>query len=698
MSSQLEMNRKVFREEATELLTELEASLLELEETPDDMDLISRVFRAMHTIKGSGAMFGFDAVSKFTHDIETVYDLVRNGEFTVTKHLIDNTLKSCDLIRTLLDDPDSVSSEVTSMVAVFRAMVPKKGNEPAAPVVTAYQGDAGGQSATYRVLFKPDPDMFRRGIDPLGLVQQLAEMGEARVIAKTKDIPPLSEMDPEVCYVSWDVLLTTTKDKNALRDIFIFVEDDCEVKIELIDDGTIDDEGYKKLGEILYERGDISTSNLQTILGERKKLGEMLVDAGVVSSDQISAALAEQEHVRQVRQRRQQQAQTTEAGSIRVPSEKLDKLVDLVGELVTVQARLSQTALADTSPELVKIAEEVERLTAELRDNTMSIRMVQIGSTFSKFRRLVRDLSAELGKQINLETSGAETELDKTVIERLNDPLVHLIRNSIDHGVESPDVRAAAGKSPAGTVKLSARHSGAHVLITIADDGKGIDPEVIRRKAIEKKLISPDAELTLKETFDLIFAPGFSTAEKVSSVSGRGVGMDVVRKNIEALRGMVEISSKLGEGTVITLKLPLTLAIIDGLLVQIGGDNFVLPLSIVEECVELTRSDVENAHGRNIAKVRGELIPYIRLRSLFDINSEMPEIEQIVITELEGNKTGFVVDSVIGEHQTVIKTLGVAYKNVEAVSGATILGDGSVALILDASKILQKQMKAEAMN
>ena len=378
-----------------------------------------------------------------------------------------------------------------------------------------------------------------------------------------------------------------------------------------------------------------------------------------------------------------------------MPAERLDYLVNLVGELVTVQAHLTQTADEKNDGDIIAIAEEVERLISELRDTTLTMRMLPIGSTFSKFKRLVRDLSSELGKEIDLETSGAETELDKTVIEKLNDPLVHLIRNSIDHGIEMPDIRRKAGKSSNGTVLLGAVHSGDSVLVTIRDDGAGLDKEAIRAKAIERGLITAATELTDKEIYNLIFAPGFSTAKTVTSVSGRGVGMDVVKKAIEALRGSIDINSTPGKGSVITLKIPLTLAIIETLLVRINESFFVLPLSMVEECIELTRADVEASHGRNLAHVRGTLIPYVSLREQFGISTEKPEIEQIVIAGVNGSRIGFVVDDVVGEHQTVIKSLGKLYRDVQGISGATILGDGTVALILDPALLVRDVEQTE---
>ncbi len=693
--------KNVFREEAYELLAELENSLLELEERPADMDLIGRVFRAMHTIKGSGAMFGFDDIAGFTHEVETVFDMVRNGALTVTKPLIDLTLSARDQIRSMLDASDTGEivdkDKSEDIIRALRSIAhctsdeedrnarskPQKAGEPA---------DEKKREVTYRIRFKPPADIYLRGINPLSMLEELKQLGECKIVAQTCDIPLLDEYGQDFCYLHWDIILTTKHSLNAIKDIFIFIEEDSELKIDVIfDEGNFDTEGhYKRLGEILIERGDLTPEDLQKILDAQKLLGEKLVDAGLVKSGSIQSALIEQECVKELQEKRKR---TEAVSSIRVPSEKLDILVDLVGELVTVQAHLTQTAGEMGDPKLTAIAEAVENLIAELRDNTMNIRMLPIGTTFSKFNRLVRDLSKELGKEIDLITEGAETELDKTVIEKLNDPLIHLIRNSIDHGIESPDSRKAGGKPGKGTIHLSAVHSGSHVLIQIRDDGAGLAKDAIRAKAVEKGLISPEAELSEKEIFSLVLAPGFSTAKAVTSVSGRGVGMDVVKQAIDALRGTIDISSQKGIGTTITLKLPLTLAIIDGLLVRMGEDHFIVPLSSVKECVELTAEDSAKAHGRRLANVRGRIIPYIRLREQFAINGSVPDIEQIVITEIGDDNIGFVVDEVIGEHQTVIKSLGTFYKNVEGVSGATILGDGKVALILDISKIA---MLAEA--
>ncbi|MBF0536892.1 MAG: chemotaxis protein CheA [Nitrospirae bacterium] len=690
--------REIFTEEANELLAELETSLLELEETPTDTELIGRVFRAMHTIKGSGAMFGFDDIAHFTHEVETAFDMVRTGKMLVTKELMDLTLRARDQIRAMLDGTsvdEAISNEIITALRalmVINVLSDEQEGQQEQPggqeaVARVEHTATDNESVTYRIRFRPHKELFLTGSNPLLMFAELRELGNCVVIAQTDAIPPLSELDPESCHTSWDVVLTTTADQNTIKDVFIFVQDICDLTIEVIeaDSDMLEQERHLKLGEILLSRGDVSLSELQQVLGTQRRVGEILVDSGIVGEDQVQSALVEQQHIKEVRQQR---AKQESMASIRVPSDKLDGLVDLVGELVTVQARLTQTSATFGDAVLSIIAEEVERITWELRDRTMGIRMMPIGGTFSKFKRLVRDLSAELGKDIVMTTDGAETELDKTVIEKLNDPLVHVIRNSIDHGIESPEARLKAGKPKHGTVHLTAGHSGANVVIQIKDDGAGLDTEAILNKAIKSGIITPETELSEKDIFSLIFEPGFSTAKNITSVSGRGVGMDVVKKNIIALRGTVDIKSKKGVGTTISLKLPLTLAIIDGLLVKISDDFYVIPLSVVHECVELTRNDVENSHGRHISYVRGAIVPYIRLREYFAINTPVPEVEQIVITEVEEQRVGFVVDYVIGEHQTVIKTLGRLYKTIEGVSGATILGDGTVALIVDAPKLV----------
>jgi len=717
-----------YRNEALDLCVELENALLELEESPDDMEVVGRIFRAMHTIKGSGSMFGLDDVAFFTHEVETVYDLVRNGELSVSKELIDLTLVSRDWIMEMVNA--HISGEgidlgrTEELIGKLRRLVgrdddperPAGKTSPAGGSKKAEDPQRDKAAATYRIRFRPDKDIFHSGIDPSLVLADLEDLGESHIIAHTDNIPDLGAMDPEGCHIWWDIILTTTMDIKGIWDVFIFTEGNAKISVEQIDDGGYGHEDceYKRLGQILLERGDISTQELREILGERKLLGESLVEKSIVQEDLVESALAEQAVLREVRNKRRESDMLQ---TLRVPAGKLDTLVNLVGELVTLKANLRQVTqgwgdfdlVSDNSDtlsmlmennfqalsDIAYISEEVERITEDIKESTISMRMMPIGEIFGKYRRMVRDLSAELGRDVRLMTSGAETELDKTMIEKLNDPLVHLIRNCIDHGIESPEERRAQDKPVQGTVHLSAEHSGGNVLIHIQDDGRGIDPAYIKAKAVERGYVKEGQELTDKEALQLVFAPGFSTAEKATSVSGRGVGMDVVKQSVDNLRGNLDIVSSKGNGTTITLKLPLTLAIIDGLLVKVAAENFVLPLLAVEECVELSGKAALNSNGRHLIDVRGALVPYIRLRERFDINSQSPELEQVVIVSLDGNRFGFAVDSVVGEHQTVIKPLGSFYKNVKVVSGATILGDGSVALILDINNLYHETSAQE---
>ena len=714
--------KAAFKEEAHELLSQLEDTLLELESHPRNGELINAAFRAIHTIKGSSAMFGFESISRFTHEVESALDQCRNGTLPITKDFIGLTLKARDHLKEMLGQeeppPQATLEEGESLLVRYREFMaggktaasatpeaaqatdaaapgqagmeaPASSARPGQPPqgqAAAQAGPAGEASdkpSTFRITFKPKPDILKDGTKVLNLVEELAGFGQAAIYAHTEDIPAFGTFDPETCYMYWDIIITTPKTENDIRDVFIFVEDRCELKVEKIDGETLDEEGRaKRLGSILVERGLVSRADLRDALGSQRKLGEVLVEKKIVSKPEIDSALVEQEHLKKV----QEKLDSTGA-SIRVASEKLDSLVDLVGELVTLQARLSQTSLDLKDAALSSICEQFERLISQLRDNTMSIRMLPIGSTFNKFRRVVRDLSIELGKEAELTTEGADTELDKTVIEKLGDPLVHIIRNSLDHGIEKPEERERCGKPRSGKIMLSARHSGAYVLIQVSDDGKGLDRDAIYTKAVERGVISAGQEMSEQDLFLLIFAPGFSTAKTITSVSGRGVGMDVVKREIDSLGGVVSLSSERGKGLTVTLKIPLTLAIIEGLLVRTGDEFFVVPLSTVDGCIEIGRGELEEFGERRIINYRDDLVPFVSLRQSFEVPGDPPEIEQIVIANLQDSRMGFVVDQVVGNYQTVIKPLGRMFRGVQGLSGATILGDGTVALILDVNAL-----------
>ncbi len=686
---------EIFRQEAVDLLAQLEGALLDLEASPDDRSLIDQAFRALHTLKGSGAMFGWDALAAFTHHIESAFELVRSGTLGMTRELVSLSLAAADYIRVLLERPESAARlRGEALLASIRDLTGSVGghNADTAKPPSSPKGAVPISERVFRIRFHPSREVLAVGCNPLLLLDELRGLGTCTVVPITDGVPTLEEMAPTGCYLAWDVLLTTKAPRSAIDDVFLFVADQSKLTIDdiPIEEGA---SGGRRIGEILVERGDVAPADIHETLGRQERLGSLLVKSGKVSEDRVASALGEQRHLREASKARETKAS---GGTIRVPAERLDSLMDQVGELVIAQARLMQVAIADANPLLKAISEDIARLASELRDTTMSIRMLPIGTLFGRFRRVVHDLSHELGKAVELTTAGEETELDKTVIESLNDPLVHLIRNAIDHGIEDAGRRAAAGKTANGRVHLSAVHSGAQVLITIEDDGHGLDRGAIRAKAEERGLLQPGQEVADTELFACIFQAGFSTAAAVTSVSGRGVGMDVVKRTIDGLRGSIEVVSALGQGTAITLKLPLTLAIIDGLLVRVGEERYVVPLSAVEECVELTRLEDIRSDGRNFLNIRGEIVAFIRLRRLFESPGEPELIQKVVIVTLGEARVGLVVDQVIGQHQTVIKSLSRMHRNLEGFSGATILGDGAVALILDIPHLIKFARDREA--
>lgn len=656
---------ETFRQEASDLLVEIEECVLLIEKDPADTDTLNRLFRAMHTIKGSGSMFGFTRIAAFAHHLESTLDKVRAGKVPVSRSLIDMVLAARDQIALMLDGkPGDVDVALqTRIIETLQALDPIGGSPAApAPEVALYPP----RRMNYRIRFQPESRIFATGTDPAPLLDELREMGECRITALTQEMPALDEMDPESCYLSWEILLTTDACTNSIRDVFIFVEDVSRIDIEVLG----------------------SEETLADSSPAAESIPNLLQPAQSPEEDsrrkQAEAGSSTERH------------DGTKGESVRVPAEKLDKLINLVGELVINQAQVAQVAARLKEPELDRPVEEVDRLTSELRDNVLNIRMMPIGVTFGRFRRLVRDLSKDMGKNVDLVTEGAETELDKAVIDRLADPLVHLIRNCVGHGIESPEERGRRGKPETGTIRLAAAHRGASVVISVEDDGGGLDLEAIRARAIERGIISPDHDLPDSAIYALIFLPAFSTATEVTSVSGRGVGMDVVKREAESLRGTVTASSVPGQGTRIELSLPLTLAIIDGLLVEVCGEHFVIPLSTIEECLELTKSLLVMGSNRNILQVRDEPVPFIRLREFFDLGEGRGSIEEAVVVNIDHSRVGIVVDRVIGDHQTVIKSLGAVYRKVEGISGATIMGDGHVALILDVAGIISRAKVEES--
>jgi two-component system chemotaxis sensor kinase CheA len=637
---------ETFRQEARELLEDLESGLLDLGQDPQNRELIDSSFRALHTIKGSGAMFGFTVVANFVHEFETAFDRVRKGQSEANSSLIDIALEAKDHIHALIEGEDS-AVDGEAILTRLREIVGSSAVAPSVELASTVLEAENSGVKTWRLEFYLPSDALVFGTNPQLLLAELADIGPTKVTALTDRIPSLDRLDPEVPHIGWRVDLEAADPASAIDDVFMFLRDSMELT-----------------------------------------LVELVQDAHPV------AVLDAAETVPSVAQKASPQAKADTAGekpastSLRVPAERLDELMDRVGELVIAQARLSQLAAQSDDPTLKSVAEDLERLSSSLRDTTMGIRMVPIGTLFSRFRRLVHDLSAELGKPIEFVTAGEETELDKNVIERLADPLVHLIRNAVDHGLENPEHRRASGKPESGTVRLSATYSGAEVAISVTDDGAGLDAQRIRAKAEENGLITADAKLTDQELYQLIFAPGFSTAQQITSLSGRGVGMDVVKRTIDGLRGTIELNTNPGAGTTASLRLPLTLAIIEGMLVRVGDGLYTIPLAAVEECVELTEEADASRSGRNFLDIRGSLVPYLRLREVFQTPGVGDAYQKVVIVSSGEGRVGLVVDQIIGNNQTVIKQLSRLHSGIRTFSGATILGDGSVALILDTAHLV----------
>ncbi len=650
---------ETFRQEAADLLESLEAALLDLEQDAQNGELVDTAFRALHTIKGSGAMFGFDRVASFTHDFETAFDRIRKGEAAATPAIVALSLEAKDLIRQLIDDPiatDPAAGE--SIVSRLQALLGATGTNAHAPA--AAPAAAAPATDGWTITFSFGRDSLKNGANPLVLIDDLRALGPCEVSADVSRIPPLEELDPEVCHIGWTVTLRAPVPVEAIDDVFMFARDDMELAIA------------------------------------------PLAAAPVAPSPDVEEAPSAVDHAdsaprktddRKTDDRRAEERRSDDRNkTVRVEAARLDELMDRVGELVIAQARLSQLAHHAGDIGVKTVAEEIERLASSLRDVTMGVRLMPIGTLFGRFRRLVHDLSRDLGKPIEFVSAGEDTELDKTMIERLADPLVHLIRNSADHGVESPERRAAAGKPATGRISLTASHVGAQVLVTVEDDGGGLDTARIRAKAEEQGLIQPGVAMSDQEIHQFLFHPGFSTAKTVSALSGRGVGMDVVKRTIEAMRGTIDVSTRPGQGSTMTLRLPLTLAIIDGLLIRVGTAHYIIPLSAVEECVELTAADEARARARDFLSIRGDLVPFLRLRQQFGVAGEPDPYQKVIVTSVGEARVGLVADQIVGSHQTVIKSLTKLHADVAMFSGATILGDGTVALILDIAQLIDSAL------
>lgn len=674
--------RTKFFEEAFDLILDLERSLLLLEEDSANSSHIEQVFRAMHTIKGNSAMFGFTHIDRFTHDLETIYDQVRRGNLKITSKLLTTTLEAVDHLKRLLNEGDDVSKEtlevsalITDKINAFTAedacdIELQKGIYSISNDVSAYKS---GMVSTFFIHFKPDANIFKSGTNPLFLVDEICHLGRSITYPEMGNLPELQLLEVDTCYLAWNILLSTSQDINALYDVFIFVEGACELEIvQIAEADLMADDGFVRYVTRMYnDRKSFDLAGLQQFGRAlcHPEVGTEGIKSGRSKSGSRDQGIA----------------------SIRVSTDKIDVLMNLVSELVTIQARLSLFAEQSLLPELENISENMDKISRKLRDTAFSICLIPLDSVLTRFHRLVRDISTELGKEVEFITEGTDTELDKTMIENLVDPILHILRNSLDHGIESPSERLSRGKSEQGTIRLRAFYSGVHVHIQISDDGGGIDPERVREKAVQAGIVGEDEQLNRQELLNLIFLPGFSTAASVTDLSGRGVGMDVVKRKINEVRGEVEIDSVLGKGTTVTIKLPLTLSIIDGLLVMIDDAFFVIPLSVVDTIFAVSHNDLKSYN--QLVVLDGKQIPYVYLRDLFSDNANPEDREQVAVVSYSDSSVALVVDRVVGEYQAVLKPLGKAFKNMDIVSGATILGDGTIALVLDTGRIIRQAVE-----
>lgn len=683
----MESFKKKFVEEALEYLDQLETALLKLESSPEDEGLIEQIFRIMHTLKGNSAMFGFSQIDKFTHQLETIYDLIRSGEMKVSMELVDLTLAAVDHIGNLLEQEDELSKQVQSTHDALLELIQnfiQRGETPgkdASVVHVQEEGVAGNKEGvrTFYVNILPDPDILLNGTNPLYLLDDFAVLGNCMVYPRFTQPGGLENMDSEKCYTTWELILSTREDFEVINEIFMFVSDSCKVEIhEVAQSDLLENQEFRQsLNHSFAQEQELGMTKLWPIIESFKDMQEEKTRG----KDEMSKSNAAKNSI----------------ASIRVPSGKLDDLMNLVSELVTNQASLNLLSEHSNDPDIVATAESMEKITRQLRDNVFSMSVIPLDTIMIRFQRLVRDLSSELNKDVELHTEGTETELDKNIIESIADPIMHILRNSLDHGIESKDERARLGKPEKGRISLRAFYSGMNVFIQILDDGRGIDPEKIRQKAIAKGLVSADSVIDEKGAFDLVFRPGFSTASEVTDVSGRGVGMDVVNRRISDLRGSVEVSSKVNEGTTITIKLPLTLSIIDGLLVNINDTHYVVQLPVVDKVYEIPTRVLLGNFNRHV-QLEGELIPFLHLRDEFEITGEGPETTNVIVVKYMEQRIGLTVDQIVGEHQAVLKPLGKLFSRQEMVSGAAILGDGTVALVLDTNLIIDtgNQLSREA--
>ncbi|MBL4638129.1 MAG: chemotaxis protein CheA [Proteobacteria bacterium] len=681
MSIDISQFHDVFFEESFEGLDAMESGLLNLEDGAADVEAINTIFRAAHSIKGGAGTFGFMSVSEFTHKLETLLDEMRNGQREVTPESTNVLLDAVDVLREMITavqqkeetDDLRIADVSEKLVNILGGDDSSENIESAGEGEAAAEGDSGDNSIGWKIDFRPHLHMLQTGNDPVRMIRELNSLGELSVIVDESRLPPFSDLEPEDSYLAWHMELRSDVAKDEIVEIFEWVDDDCDLTIEPLF-GTAS-------ATVVTEDEDDEPAAVIEPPAESAELDEVDVIAEPAAEAELKEPTAAKA--------KQKSTSTPTATSIRVATDKIDSLINMVGELVITQSMLSQVGdnfTEDMLPQLIDGLAQLERNTREMQEGVMRIRMLPISFAFNRFPRLVHDLTSKSGKQVELKLTGEQTELDKTVMEKIGDPLVHLVRNSLDHGLETPEVRIAAGKSETGKLDLNAYHQGGNIVIEIEDDGAGLNEEKIFNKAVEKGLIGKNDTLTPEKVHELIFMAGFSTADVVSDISGRGVGMDVVRKNIHSLGGSVEVESEKGVGTKFTIRLPLTLAIMDGQSIRVANENYILPLVSIVESLEIKGAEIKQVSGKGeLYKLRDDYVPVIRLYEVFNIEPQITDLEEglLVVVEGDGQKVGLFIDDLLGQQQVVIKSLETNYRKVLGLSGATILGDGTVALILD---------------
>ncbi|MEE4892022.1 chemotaxis protein CheA [Pseudomonas alliivorans] len=680
MSINLDQAQQTFIVEARELLLAMEESLLQLESEPGDQDAIGAIFRAAHTIKGSAGLFGLTPIVSFTHIVEDVLDRLREGSVSVDAALIAVLLRSGDHMLELIDVVASRGEQLAAAAlereaALRQALQAYQAPAEAAarPVQTPTVSDVQ-TSMLWHISLRFGVDVFRNGMDPLSFLRYLNTLGQmVQVTTVTDSIPAVEEWDPESCHLGFEIDFRSAAGHAAINEVFDFVREDCAVEITAVNE-TITATGT----DLMSQNDNHPVVSSGELLGDQRAVPR---GPAQVSTERASPA---------------NEQKNKDGRYVRVNADKLDELINLVGELVIASAGANLLARSCNHAPLQEASSTVSGLVEEILDGALHLRMIPIGDTFNRFRRVVRDVSQELGKDIDLIISGAETELDKTVVEKIGDPLMHLLRNSMDHGIESAEARRASGKSAKGHLNLNAYHDSGSIVIEIADDGAGLNRERILEKAQERGLVASGATLTDQEIYNLIFEPGFSTAEAVTNLSGRGVGMDVVKRNITLLRGTVDLDSQPGQGTIVRIRLPLTLAIINGFLVGIDQSTYVIPLDMVQECIELDEQDRQSSRDNGYLDLRGEVLPLVYLRDHFNHEGPAARRQNVVVVRYAEHKAGLVVDDLLGEFQTVIKPLGKLFGGLRGISGSTILGSGAVALILDIPALLNQIVQLEA--